>query len=142
MNVTLRISNSIPHPRIVRGIELRVSRLKPRFIFQNGILKIVKKICILEVAHAFLINFSYAKCKVKFFILYFLISQLFSWGSTWIKFWHITLTPYRPSLFLVEENHFTRHWHKKRRLSWPVGRWESEEMLGRVVKVEKKVRKC
>ena len=32
---------------------------------------------------------------------------------------------------------FTRHWHEKRRLSWRVGRWESEEMLGRAVKVEK-----
>ena len=37
---------------------------------------------------------------------------------------------------------FIRDWHEKRRLSWPVGRWKSEGMLGPVVKVEKKVRKC
>ena len=36
---------------------------------------------------------------------------------------------------------FTRLWHWKRRLSWPVGQWKSEGMLSRIVKVEKKVRK-
>ena len=36
--------------------------------------------------------------------------------------------------------YFIRLWHWKRRLSWPVGKWKSEGMLGRVLKVEKKVR--
>ena len=38
--------------------------------------------------------------------------------------------------------HFIRHWHEKRRFSWPFGRWKSEEMLGRVVKVEKSEEMC
>ena len=42
------------------------------------------------------------------------------------------------TFFPTSETSFTRHWHEKRRLSWPVGRWESEEMLGCVVKVKKK----
>ena len=28
-------------------------------------------------------------------------------------------------------------WYSKRRLSWPVGQWKSEGMLGRILKVEK-----
>ena len=33
--------------------------------------------------------------------------------------------------------YFIRLWHWKRRLSWPVGQWKSEGMLGRIIKVEK-----
>ena len=36
---------------------------------------------------------------------------------------------------------FIRFWHWNRRLSWPVGQWKSEGTLGRILKVEKKVRK-
>ena len=36
---------------------------------------------------------------------------------------------------------FIRLWHWKRGLSWTVGQWKNEGMLGRIVKVEKKVRK-
>ena len=36
---------------------------------------------------------------------------------------------------------FIRLWHWKRRLSWPDGQWKSEGMLGRILKVEKTVRK-
>ena len=34
-----------------------------------------------------------------------------------------------------------RFWHRNRRHSWPVGQWRSEGMLGRILKVEQKVRK-
>ena len=37
--------------------------------------------------------------------------------------------------------YFIRLWHWKRRLSWPVGQWKSEGMLGRILKVGKKARK-
>ena len=40
----------------------------------------------LEFAHCFLINFTYAKCEVTFFIEHFVISPILYEGSTLINF--------------------------------------------------------
>ena len=34
----------------------------------------------------------------------------------------------KPSDASFNIHYFTRHWHRKRRLSWPVGHWENDEL--------------
>ena len=59
--------------------------------------------------------------------------------------YHPARLPLCPAYFGVATNYivsgFIRFWHRNRRHSWPVGQWRSEGMLGRILKVEKKVRR-
>ena len=73
-----------------------------------------QRACKLELAQCFLINFTYAKCKVTFFIKLFLISLILYEGSTLLNFDFLIKKDFWYVVFILDFKHARTPTHTSR----------------------------